>query len=263
MSNQKLLAHHADVCPLFQIYEDLRVELLTENVTVDIWQFRHPQSITVFLQDLRQSALHQLHTVQPRLHGGIPHDWLLKLYVLLCFFCVGLFLSVCICLKSSLTLTCKKKNHPLHSTTKSLSQACVGNTRGFCVPQIVWVAWLFQEASLKNVQRKEANEWLEQNSLRQVVVIMQCKTFQPRWYRKPPVTVMGQDYDEANRLVISDKEVICVTAACLSVSRFIQEPLNQVFLEPGGEEQIQIKGQIQDFSVWDRVNSFSFSHTNT
>lgn len=138
MSNQKLLTHHADVCPLGQIYEDLRVELLTENVTVDIRQFGHPQSIAVFLQDLSQSALHQLHTVQTRLHGGGVH--MIDYLNYMCF-CFSFLESVCIGLKSS--LTCKKKvffNHPSHSTTKSLSQARVGNMGGFCVPQIVWVS---------------------------------------------------------------------------------------------------------------------------
>lgn len=47
---------------------------------------------------------------------------------------------------------------------------------------------------------------------------------------------MGQDYDEANRLVISAQEVMCVSAACLSVSRIIQEFLNLFFLEAGGGE---------------------------
>lgn len=47
-----LMTHHTNVCPLFQIIERLRRELLLEHFTEDSWQFRDPQPRAVLLQKL-------------------------------------------------------------------------------------------------------------------------------------------------------------------------------------------------------------------
>lgn len=188
-------------------------------------------------------------------------------------FCFSFFpLSVCFCLKPSSICKKKKKNH-LHSTNKSVSHVRVGNTRFLCTSNCLGSLTFSGGFSEKKCAKNEG-KWSDSSKtvcgrmIRQVVVIMQCKIFWSCGCRKPLVTVTGQDYNEANRLVISAEEVMCVSAACLFVFLFVCQQDYRRTTEPvlpgtwwrganpdkGSRSRIFWSDNCKPVSVWDRVN---------